>query len=177
VTRARAISGVTAILLLAACGGDRSATTDSAAAAPGLPSGMLAERPVNAAPVTREQFQSLAWLVGRWRGSVAGDSGVFFEQYDARNDSTIAVTTFSDSTFTVRSEESTLRYANGRVTTGAGTVSWVVTAFEPGKLTFESLSGAVAGFVWERQSDSLWIATLGAPGSSSRRVYEMRRIQ
>lgn len=176
-TLARSIAGSAVMLLLVACGGDRTATTDSAAAAPSLPSGMLAERPVNAAPVTREQFQSLAWLVGQWRGSVAGDTGTFFEQYDARNDSTIAVTTFTDSTFTVKSEESTLRYANGRVTTGAGTVSWVVTSFEPGKLTFEPLAGAVAGFVWERQSDSLWIATLGAAGSSARRVYEMRRIQ
>lgn len=56
--------------------------------------------------------------------------------------------------------------------------SWVATAFDTTSIRFSSREGASNGFLWERESEDKWRATLESPlgdGGVRRTVYQMVR--
>ncbi|MEO8068272.1 MAG: hypothetical protein ABI599_11320 [Flavobacteriales bacterium] len=67
------------------------------------------------AVVTREQFQEIRWIVGRWRGAEAGGPP-FFESYRLVDDSTLQNFAWSDSTFSNPIFSSVISLRNDLVT-------------------------------------------------------------
>ncbi len=138
------------------------------------------DRPGSAAParITLEQFQSLRWLEGTWRGDEAG-ADPFYESYRFLNDSTILSATYADSTARVVSDSGVLAFAGGRVTSRGGTAVWVLTAMDPLSLRFDPVANATNSFVWTRQSTDSWTATLrwrDAKGEQRQRAYRMELV-
>ncbi|HEX6589160.1 MAG TPA: hypothetical protein VF039_09060 [Longimicrobiales bacterium] len=159
-------------LVLAACGTDdgvegESATTSTAARVP------------PPASVSPDEFRSLRWLEGSWRGLDDGGQA-FYERYSFVDDSTIRAQSSPDSTFPTVDGASEIRLRGGRVTTGDEGMEWTVTAITQGGVRFDPVRGARNSFEWRRESDDEWLATLQwvtSSGERQERRYTMRRMQ
>ena len=129
-------------------------------------------------PVTVAQFRSLAWLEGRWRGTLS-DTAPFFERYQFQDDSTMGTWTFADSLGTQVSDSGWIRLRNGIVTSGDSARGYVLTALESSSAHFKPRGAASNAFTWRRTSDSSWTATLtwrNASGQAMERIYVMRLL-
>lgn len=159
-------------LLLAACGTDdgvEGETTTTATAA----------RVPPAVTVSPDEFGSLRWLEGTWRGVDEGGQP-FYERYAFVDDSTIEAASSPDSTFPSVDGASEIRLRAGHVTTGDEAMEWTVTAISDGVVRFDPVRGARNAFEWRRESDSAWTAKLDwtdSDGERHEREYTMRRIR
>jgi hypothetical protein len=137
-----------------------------------------AEVPAMAATV--DQFKSLKWLEGRWRGT-RSDSGAFFEEYRFINDSTIATVNFADSTMKPPTDTGTIALRGGTIANGivGGQLWFVATSLDSVGVHFEPRGKAKNAFTWKREPKGGWIATLGwvGPGGlPQRQVYVMKKL-
>jgi hypothetical protein len=131
---------------------------------------------VQPAAVSAEQFASLSWLIGDWRGS-GGQYPAFYESYRMLNDSTIEMRTYSDSTFTKATETSELGLRSGSIQSlRDGTVRSVVTRISGDSVFFGRPNGAGGKFVWVKGPEGQWTAVLDGASGAPPTVYEMRRI-
>ena len=129
-----------------------------------------------AAKVTRPQFQQLGWLIGAWRGS-GGAYPSFFEEYRLVNDSTIQMRSFSDSTFQVASDSSTIAWRGGAMQSRSARSVYVVTEVTPTSIRFIRQRGT-SGHTFTRVSADEWTATLDPATPDGRpTVYAMRRTR
>lgn len=132
-----------------------------------------------AAVVTREAFQQLRWLEGKWRGS-GGAYPEFFERYRFLDDSTIVMENFPDATFKTPSGRHLYELRN-RQLVARGSSESVADQLDKTSVTFHSTSGAPNSYSWERQSPDAWVAVLTAPATSSRPAqvvtYQMKRVK
>lgn len=129
-------------------------------------------------PVSVEQFRSLAWLEGRWRGTLA-DTMPFFERYQFQDDSTMGTWTFADSLRTQVSDSGWIRLRNGTVTSGDSARGYVLTALDSASAHFKPRGAASNAFTWRKTSDSSWTATLtwrDRSGQAMERIYVMRLL-
>ena len=130
-------------------------------------------------PVTVDQFRSLAWLEGRWRGTLA-DTAPFFERYSFLDDSTIGTWNYADSLGSPVSDSGWIRLRGGNVTSGDSARGYVLTALDSASAHFKPRGAAVNAFTWRRTGDSSWTATLtwrDASGQAQERVYVMRLLR
>ena len=128
--------------------------------------------------VSVDQFHSLRWLEGRWRGS-DGTTNAFFEEYRFTNDHTISSYSFVDSTLIEIEDSATIELSGDTVTSRGSNSAWVVTALNQSSVTFEPQLNATNKYTWASTSDSSWTATLSwrdADGDPKQRVYQMRRL-
>lgn len=146
------------------------ATPDSVSA-PALP-------PVVPATVTLDDFRRLHWLAGDWRGFMA-DGQTFYERYEVPNDSTIVMTSYTDSTFRTAGDGSRITLRSGRVVSESETSRYVATRVDSTGADFSPERGNNA-FTWTRESDTRWSATLrwtDRDGRPQTRVYALHRIE
>lgn len=158
-----------AVLLLAvhACGERR----PDEAAAPDA-------EPPQAAPVTVEQFASLDWLIGEWRGS-GGQYPAFYESYTRLNDSTILMKAWSDSTFSAATDSSEIALRGGAVRSSSdGTVKNVLVRISGDSLYFARATGQGGEFIWAREAADRWTAILGpARAGGEPVIYRLERVR
>ena len=157
------------------------------------------------AAVSVAQFTTLRWLEGKWIG-LQGSGAPFFERYHWENDSTIMRYTYADQGFVSAVETGWVIFRNGKVyvgsymdsasmpvTPGSGPVrkrssraavaavtdapAWIATRWDPTLLAFSPLKGATNAFVWEKQPDDHWKATMvwRSDSTDHQLAYEMRR--
>lgn len=126
---------------------------------------------------TLAEFRQLTWLVGSWRGS-GGNYPAFFEEYRVIDDSTIAMRSFSDSTFRTATDSSTIAWRNGIVLKrGSGQPS-VAIAVSANHVQFRRPGATGGGFTFTRDSAERWTATLHPATADGREtVYVMRRVR
>lgn len=168
---------VAAVLLIGvavhACakGDTDGAATDSAAA-------LAASAAVQPAAVSAEQFASLGWLIGDWRGS-GGQYPAFFESYRMLNDSTIQMKSWADSTFAVATDSSEIAWRAGTVqSSGDGKVQNVLARMSGDSLHFSKVTGQGGDFVWAKETSDRWVAVLGpARAGDEPTVYRMTRVR
>ncbi len=161
------------VLLLAGCAPDAEREAE-----PGSTSEAPEEPPARAATVTPEQFRTIGWIEGTWRGT-GGGVEPFYERYRFADDSTLVRHTFSDSTLVEVSDSTTIALRGGRVVDPAEDPHWQVTAFDSTSWRFASTGEAGRGFTWRRDAPDQWTAILtspGANGQSQERVYTLTRI-
>ena len=129
-----------------------------------------------AATATTEQFVALRWLEGDWRGA-EGSGAPFFERYRFVNDSTIAGWEYgADSTFAPQGDSGLITLRGGTIRSGE---NYVATAVAADSILFAPV-GRGNSFVWRRDSDSSWTATLrwrNPQGEPQQRTYNMRRTR
>jgi hypothetical protein len=127
--------------------------------------------------VTPQQFRQLTWLVGRWRGS-GRFVPAFYEQYRFRDDSTIAMTAFTDSTFRAETaDSSTIELRGGRVRTRTATSTYEAIEFSPTSVRFRRVGSTDGGHRFDRVSDNEWNATLYPRGASAdTTILNLRRV-
>lgn len=157
--------GVAAIsLLMWACGRERAAS-----------GGTDAVRP---ASVSAEQFRSLAWLSGRWRGTDSADAAAapFFEAYMPWTGTAIRSYSYADSAFSAPSDSGLLQLKGDTLFSGSPSMQWVATHLDSARIEFAPWRGASNRFSWQRTAAGEWTATLqwDSAGVPRRRVYEMR---
>ena len=128
-------------------------------------------------PVPLSQFRELTWLVGRWRGSSRW-SASFYEQYRFRDDSTIAMAAYSDSTFrTETADSSTIEWRGGQVRTRTARASYPAIEFAPGRIRFRREGTTDGGHQFIRVSASEWVATIFPRGTSTdTTIFRMERM-
>ena len=132
---------------------------------------------VQPAAVSAEQFASLSWLIGDWRGS-GGQYPAFYESYRLLNDSTIEQRAYPDSTFATATETSEIALRSGSIqSSSGGTVRNVVTRISGDSVFFARPNRAGGTFVWVKGPDGRWTAILDGAGGAAPTVYEMRRIR
>jgi len=123
-------------------------------------------------------FQKLRWLAGSWRGSMP-NGGSFHEHYRVVDDSTIAMRSFSDSTFKQATDSSTIVLRDGVIASegggGSGSARWVATRLDSTGVHFAPDRGAGNNFTFLRDSTDRWTATLNWPNGRNV-VYRMRRV-
>ena len=150
-------------------------TGDSASSAPAVPA---------AAPATvsLEDFRRLHWLGGRWRGFMA-DGKTFYESYEIRNDSTILMTGYPDSTFSRPTDNARIVLRGGKVMNEAGVdggPQWFATRLDSTGVDFTPGRGALNAFTWTRESPTKWNATLrwtDRDGRPQTTVYALHKIE
>jgi hypothetical protein len=129
--------------------------------------------------ITADQFRSLRWLEGRWRGQ-APDGAPFYEAYAFLDDSTIAIRSFADSALSHPRDSSEVRLRGGEVVNQSGPRRWAATAIDSTRVRFVPVAHAHNLVTWRRESADAWTATLRWPARVGRRtrtmVYRMGRI-
>jgi hypothetical protein len=138
--------------------------------------------PAEIAPiqVSADQFKSLKWLEGKWRGTL-NDTMPFYEEYRFMNDSSIATISYVDSTMKPPKDSGKIELRAGVVANGriGGERWYVLTAIDSVSAHFEPRGNASNAFTWRRESDRSWIATLGwrgPTGTQNQRIYAMKRL-
>ena len=127
---------------------------------------------------TAANFAHLRWIEGRWRGFMP-DGKTFYEQYRFVDDSTIAMHSFPDSTFTKASDSSRVLLRDSTVANEGLTARWVATRLDTTGVDFAPHHGAQNHFTWARETPTQWNATLrwsdkeGRPRSV---VYALHRF-
>jgi len=117
--------------------------------------------------VTPRQFRQLTWLVGRWRGS-GRFVPAFYEQYRFRDDSTIAMTAFTDSTFQAETaDSSTIELRGGRVRTRTASTIYEAVELSSTGVRFRRAGAADGGHRFDRVSGDEWKATLYPRGAGT----------
>jgi len=119
-------------------------------------------------------FQRLRWLAGSWRGSMP-NGGSFHELYRVVNDSTIAMQSFSDSTFKQATDSSAITLRGGVIASEGGSARWVATRLDSTGVHFAPDRGAGNTFTFRRDSTNGWTATLNWPNGRDV-VYRMNRV-
>ena len=124
-----------------------------------------------------QDFGQLRWLEGSWRGRLR-DGGHFFESYSVKDDSTIVMHGFPDSTFTRATDSARITLRDGRIT-DQGSTRWVATRLDSSVVDFTSEKNASMGFSWARESPDRWKATIRSINRERQpqtTVYPMERI-
>jgi len=126
--------------------------------------------------LTTEQFRSLAWLEGGWRGR---DSAlVFYERYRLLDDSTLRGYSYADSAMAAPTDSGLIEMRGGRVETGTDQARWVVTAISGDSVRFDPVHGATNSFTWRRDGPDAWNAVLvfrDSAGGTRVKSYRMER--
>ena len=127
--------------------------------------------------VTPRQFRQLTWLVGRWRGS-GRFVPAFYEQYRVRDDSTIAMTAFKDSTFGAETaDSSTIELRGGRVRTRTPTSVYEAIELSATSVRFRRVGATDGGHRFDRVSRDEWNATLYPRGAGTdTTILHLRRM-
>jgi hypothetical protein len=121
-------------------------------------------------------FQSLRYLEGSWKGTMANGSA-FYEAYHFLNDSTLLGAGVTDSTFQAKKDSSVIAFRDGAVTY---TGSAVYTAEKLDSTVVDFRASETYHFTWTREGDDAWKATLySTQDDGTERVtsYEMRRVK
>ena len=170
--RTNRMMALAALLVAAHACGDRD--TDDAAAAPEV----AESRNVEPAPVSAEQFASMGWLVGQWRGS-GGQYPAFYESYTRVNDSTIQMKAWADSTFAVATDSSEITWRAGAVQSSSdGKVQNVLVRIGGDSLHFAKVTGQGGDFVWARETPDRWTAILGSARDGQQpTIYRLERVR
>jgi hypothetical protein len=135
----------------------------------------------SASPVPKDlkpaDLAKLRWIEGSWRGTGA-DVPAFYERYKFENDSTLAVETLADETFSKVTDTSRFKLKDGHFGYNTGDSGSVATALDDNSITFEPLGKARNSFRWQRESANSWKAILkwtDKSGAPKERVYDMVR--
>ena len=134
-------------------------------------------QPAPIKPVPLSQFRELSWLIGRWHGSSPW-SPAFYEQYRFRDDSTIAMTAYTDSTFqSETADSSVIEWREGRVQTRTPRSTYEVIELAPGRIRFRRVGATDGGHQFTNVSADEWTATIFPRGTSTdTTVFRMRRV-
>ena len=128
------------------------------------------------ARVAQGELQHLSFLHGNWRGQAVGGGAPFYERYVALDDSTLQSYTFPDSTFSTPADSGQIRWINGQVRSGSGSVTWVATLWTPDSVRFDPEHGVRNSFIWIRQTPDSWQARLETSSTVPATVYDMTRL-
>jgi hypothetical protein len=123
------------------------------------------------ATVSVEQFRTLHWIAGRWRGTDTSTGGSFYESYRVVDDSTLETMTWTDSTFTTAADTSVKQLRGGHVMSGT---QYVAVSWDSTTVRFESATPGGSNYVWTKENADRWTAVLNWPGRS--RAYRMTRV-
>ena len=161
VATVRSCGVVASALLMWTCGSERAA------------SGVA--DPVRPASVSAEQFRSLAWLSGRWRGTDA-TGAPFFEAYLPQTSTAIQSYGHEDSAFSAPSDSGLLQLRGDTLFSGSPSMQWIATHRDSARIEFAPWRGASNRFAWQRTTAGEWTATLqwDSAGVPQQRVYQMR---
>lgn len=128
-------------------------------------------------PIPLSQFRELSWLIGRWHGSGRW-SPAFYEQYRFRDDSTIAMTAYTDSTFqSETADSSVIEWRSGQVRSRTPRATNEAIELAPGRIRFRRVGATDGGHRFTRVSADEWTATIFPRGTSTdTTVFKMRRV-
>ena len=131
--------------------------------------------PPGAVPLS--QFRDLSWLIGRWQGSGRW-SPAFYEQYRFRDDSTIAMTAYTDSTFlSETADSSVIEWRGGQVRSRTTRATYEVIEFAPHRIRFRRVGVTDGGHRFSSLSADEWTATIFPRGTGTdTTVLRMRRV-
>ena len=128
--------------------------------------------------VSRDQFESLRWLEGRW--SSGRSSARQFERYEFVNDTTIRIRTYPNASFRTPADSSFVVLRDRRLFAIWRSAEWVATDITPTSVSFAPLEGAPNTFSWRstgpdrREVRSVWE---DAEGRTQRRLLRLRRVR
>ena len=127
--------------------------------------------------LTRLEFRQLRWLVGTWRGSGLSVPERF-EEYAVRDDSTLVMRAYADSTFQVVTDSGTIEWRNGAVKSRSGKATYVVIAFSASAVRFMRPGAWGGGHTYRMISGDEWTATLHADTRRGKAtIYTMQRVE
>jgi len=107
------------------------------------------------------------------------DGKSFYERYWARDDSTIAMRSYSDGTFSKVTDSARITLRGGIVADEGG-ARWLATRLDSTGVDFASEHDASNNFTWARVSANSWKAVLNSidrKGQAQTVVYPMQRIR
>jgi hypothetical protein len=128
------------------------------------------------------QVRQLRWITGDWVGTGSGSTtqAPFYERYSFRDDSTLVVYSFADSTRARITDSTVYALHSGRFTNAASNSQWAAARIDSTLALFVPVARARNLFVWERRSANEWQAVIEWPandGTPMRRTYMMRRMR
>ena len=126
---------------------------------------------------TEADLAKLKWIVGSWRGT-GGGVEPFYERYSFRNPRTLAVESFTDESLQKLTGTSLYTLQDGHF----GSSHYSMSDITDDAATFVPIiSTAKNSFVWKRESESVWKATLTWPATDGKpageRIYVMAKIE
>ena len=120
-------------------------------------------------------LNNLRYLEGVWKGTMP-NGNAFYESYHFMNDSTILRAGHTDSTLRRKSDSSYIVFRNGAVIDSGSTIS---TAEKLDSAMVDFRASPSYHFVWARQGNDAWTATIHSTQSGGDRVttYPMKRMR
>jgi len=121
----------------------------------------------------------LRWIEGSWRGT--GDiEKPFYERYKFENETTLAVESFADDTFSKATDISRFELKDGEFgSSGPDGSRSAASAIDANSVTFEPVAKARNSFRFQRESENSWKALLTWPATdkapAGQRNYLMER--
>ena len=123
-----------------------------------------------------KDFKKLAWLQGEWEGAATGEAP-FYEQYKFLNDSTLALLSYKDSSFTGVPDTGWIVLQQNTIIHRSGKALWKLTSLSEKELVFAPVN-VKRGFVWRKENNDQWSAILemvNKEGVVSTKIYELKR--
>ena len=130
--------------------------------------------------ITTADLSKLRWIEGSWKGTGDIDKP-FYERYRFENDSTLIIESADDESFSKVTDTSRYSLKDGHFGNEGEGSRWVATALDDKSITFAPVQKAQNSFIWERESENVWKATLSTPAKGNTPAkqvnYRMDRIK
>lgn len=129
--------------------------------------------------ITPADITKLRWIEGSWRGT--GDiEKPFYERYKFENETTLAVESFADETFSKATDISRFELKDGEFgSSGPDGSRSAASAIDANSVTFEPVAKSRNSFRFQRESENSWKAMLTWPATDTapagQRNYLMER--
>ncbi len=129
--------------------------------------------------ITSADVAKLRWIEGSWRGTGDIDKP-FYERYKFENETTLAVESFDDDTFSKPTDLSRFELKDGEFgSTGPDGSRSAASAIDANSVTFEPVVKSRNSFRFQRESENSWKAMLTWPATDTtpagQRNYLMER--
>jgi hypothetical protein len=126
--------------------------------------------------VTADEFQSLRWIEGRWRGS-GSEVSPFYESYEFISDTVIRIRSYADAAFQRPNDSSLVVLSAGLIQLG-GPVRWQASTMDSQSVRFIPLGDAPNTVTWRQATDTSWTVLLDGvgEGEDSEVTYHMTRV-
>lgn len=111
----------------------------------------------------KEEFATLKWIEGRWKGIDAAASSAFYEEYNFKNDTLILMDALNNppKLDQVTEDYGRVFFFKGMILHQSGNSIWRATNITSDLIEFEPLQNADNHFKWQKSSNNSWKVFMG----------------
>ena len=125
---------------------------------------------------SKDEFATLKWIEGRWKGEGASPASAFYEEYNFKNDTLIMMNALNNPPKfdQVTKEYGKVFFDKGMILHQSANSIWRATNITSDLIEFEPLQNADNHFKWRKSSNDSWEVYMG--NQLNRPTYKMEKF-